>query len=202
MSRNEFSECDTDHTVILRCKEGDVDAFEELVRRYQKRMFNIAYRITGDNQDSAEGVQDAVVAGYRNLRNFRGEARFTTWLSTIVVNLSRNRLRQIKTRAHREMLTVDDPVETNDGAVNSEPASYEMSILEKLQNRELRQEIQECMQLLDSEFREVIVLRDMQGFSYREIAEMLKVAVGTIKSRLSRARESMRNCLKKTRGDS
>jgi RNA polymerase sigma-70 factor (ECF subfamily) len=202
MSRNEFSECDTDHAVILRCKEGDVDAFEELVRRYQKRMFNIAYRITGDNHDSAEVVQDAFVSVYRNLRNFRGEARFTTWLSTIVVNLSRNRLRQIKTRAHREMLTVDDPFETNDGAVNSEPASYEMSILEKLQNRELRQEIQECMQLLDSEFREVIVLRDMQGFSYREIADMLKVAEGTIKSRLSRARESMRNCLKKTRGDS
>ncbi len=191
---------DVDYEDILRCQKGDVDAFEGLVRKYEKKMFNISYRMIGDYNEASEVVQDAFVSVYKNIKGFKGKSRFSTWLYTIVINLSKNRLKQIRTRSYREQFSLDDPVDTDDGRIMAEPVSTDLSVLEKLEKREIGQKVQTCINSLDSEFREVIVLRDIQGFSYEEVGDMLKIAEGTVKSRLHRAREAIRNCLKKVIG--
>lgn len=187
--------------IIARCRKGDVDAFEVLVKMYQGKMFNIAYRITGDADDAAEVMQDAFVSAYRNLKTFEQKSRFATWLYAITVNAARNRLSQVRARKAHEAHSLDDPA-TPDGRKGSrEPASGEPSALDQLTRKELQAKIQKCLNSLDLEFREVIVLRDVQGFSYGEISSMLGIAEGTVKSRLFRARESVRNCLHNIPGD-
>lgn len=192
---------DADHEAVSRCQMGDVDAFEEIVMKYQKRMFNISYRMLGDYNEAAEAVQDAFVSVFRNIKGFRGESGLFTWISAIVVNMSRNRLRQMRKRAFREELSVDDPVDTDCGQIIKEPVSDDLSVLDKLEKREMQQKVEGCINGLDSEFREVIVLRDIQGFSYEEISDMLNIAVGTVKSRLHRARIAVKNCLRKFIGE-
>ncbi|OGW32726.1 MAG: hypothetical protein A2X59_12090 [Nitrospirae bacterium GWC2_42_7] len=192
---------DEDQEIVLLCKKGDLNAFESLVIKHQKKMFNIAYRIAGNYEDAAEIVQDAFLSAYKSIKNFEGKARFSTWLYTIVVNLSKNRLRQTQTQSMHEPVSFDDPVPVKDGYVNAEPVSDNPSALEELEKREVQQKVNDCIDTLDTEFREVLVLRDIQGFSYIEISAMLKIAEGTVKSRLFRAREAMKNCLKKVLGD-
>jgi RNA polymerase sigma-70 factor (ECF subfamily) len=187
---------DADAELVHRCQKNDVDAFEEIVR-----MFNISFRMTGDYHETAEVVQDAFVSAYRNIRNFKGRSKFSTWLYSIVINLSKNRLNQMRTKAFREQFSLDDPVETEDGYVRSEPVSGGLSVLERLEKAEIARKVQGCIGTLENDFREVIVLRDIQGFSYDEISDILKIARGTVKSRIHRAREFVKNCLKKFIGD-
>jgi RNA polymerase sigma-70 factor (ECF subfamily) len=192
---------DEDHEFVSLCKKGDVDAFEALVKKHQKRMFNIAYRMMGNHEEASEIVQDAFVSAYRGIKNFKAKAKFSTWLYTIVINLSKNRLKQVRAQLHRERYSIDNPVLTNEGQIHGEPASSEPSALETLEKRDIQQKVQACINSLDDEFREVLVLRDIQGFSYDEIGDVLKVPEGTVKSRLFRAREAVKDCLKKVIGD-
>ena len=192
---------DEDTEIVSLCKKGDVDAFETLVIKHQKKMLNIAYRIVGNYEDSCEVVQDAFVSAYKSIKTFEEKSRFSTWLYTIVINLSRNRLKQTKTQIHHEKFSLDDPILTDNGNIKAEPASDEPSVLEKLEKRDIRQKVQGCISSLDNEFREVLVLRDIQGFSYDEIGVMLRIAEGTVKSRLFRARDAVKNCLKKVLGE-
>jgi RNA polymerase sigma-70 factor (ECF subfamily) len=200
MKKNENLERDDDLMSVRRCRDGDIDAFEEIVTRHQKRMFNISYRMVGDYNDAAEVVQDAFVSAYRNLGKFEGRSSLSTWLCSIVVNLSRNRIKQVKTHMEREGVSLDDPVETDDGVVKREVPSNDASVLDRLEKHEVSQRVRGCIDELADDFREVIVLRDMQGFSYSEIGTMLKIAEGTVKSRIYRARDAVKDCLKKVTG--
>ncbi len=191
---------DEDSEIVSLCKKGDTEAFERLVVKYQKKMLNIAYRMTGNYEDACEVAQDAFVSAYGNIGKFHGKARFSTWLYAIVVNLSKNRISQIKGREYRNV-SIDDPIATNDGRMHVEPQSTEPSVLEKLEKREVRENVQRCIDSLENEFREALVLRDIQGFTYDEISDILEIAEGTVKSRLFRARESIKNCLKKVLGE-
>jgi RNA polymerase sigma-70 factor, ECF subfamily len=193
---------DDDLEYVSSCRKGDVDAFEALVRRHEKRMFNIAYRVIGNYDEACEIVQDTFISAYKNIKGFKGEATFATWLCAICINLSRNRLKQLKTRRYREGYSLDDPIMTPDGELSADPPSREPSALDRLEARDVQQKVQGCINALDAEFKEVIVLRDIQGFSYEEISAMLKVPAGTVKSRLFRAREAMRTSLKGFMGDS
>ncbi len=201
MDAQRHAQIDEDQETVSSCQEGNLHAFEEIVKKYQKKMLNISYRITGDYDDALEVVQDAFVSAYRNIDRFRGQSRFSTWLCAIVINQSRNRVRRIRMQSRRERLILDDPVENSDGFKKYEPASNDLTALERLEKRERNQRIQECIDALGDEFRETLVLRDIQGFSYEEIGDMMKIAAGTVKSRLSRARETLRECLKRNRGD-
>jgi len=192
---------DEDMEMVSSCKKGDTDAFEVLVNKYQKKMLNIAYRMIGNYDDACEIVQDAFVSAFKNMKHFREEARFSTWLYTIVVNLSKNRLKQLMVKGHREELTLDNPMNPDERQLKREPASGEPSVLETIEKRETQDVVQGCINSIDYEFREVIVLRDIQGFSYDELSDMLKMKEGTVKSRLFRAREALKNCLKKALGD-
>lgn len=192
---------DEDLELVALCRKGDMDAFEALVAKYQKRMFNIAFRMTGNNEDASEIVQDAFVAVYRNIKSFQERAGFSTWLCTIVLNLSRNRLKQNVSGRTREAYSLNDPLPSVQGTCNRDIASDNPSVLDTLEKREVQQKVQGCIQSMDGDYRELIILRDIQGFSYREISDMLKIPEGTVKSGLSRARAALRDCLKKVLGD-
>jgi len=192
---------DEDTVIISLCKRGNTDAFEFLVKKYQKKMLNIAYRMVGSYDDSCEIVQDAFVSAFKNLKQFREEARFSTWLYTIVVNLSKNRLKRLHVKEYREELTLDNMVESKNRNMKKDPISTEPSVLERIEKRDTQEVVQKCINSLDYEFREVLVLRDIQGFSYNELSDMLMIKEGTVKSRLSRAREALKKCLKRALGE-
>jgi RNA polymerase sigma-70 factor (ECF subfamily) len=192
---------DEDREFVASCQEGNVDAFEVLVDRHQKRMLNIAYRIIGNYDEACEIVQEVFISAYKNIKGFKGKAKFATWLSAICINLSRNRLRQVRTRLHREPYAVGNPMHTANGQISVDPPSGDPSPLDRLEARDVQQKVQGCINTLDVEFREVLVLRDIQGFSYDEISAVLKVPEGTVKSRLFRAREAVKDCLKGIMGD-
>jgi len=201
MSRQEQSIIDEDAKLVSLCKEGNVDAYEVLVKKYQQEMLNIAYRMIGNYQDACDIVQEVFISAYKAIRHFEGKAKFSTWLYRIVINLSKNRLNQLKVQDSHEVFSIDDPIPTDNGSLNTESASDEPSILERLEKRDVQQTVQGCINSLDNDFKEVLILRDIQGFSYDEISDMLKMQEGTVKSRLFRARELLRDCLKRVMGD-
>jgi len=192
---------DDDAELVASWRRGEVAAFEALVRKHQKRMLNIAFRITGNYEDACEVTQDAFVAAFRGIDSFRGASRFTTWLTSITVNLSRNRFQQVQAKRQNEAYSLDCPPTGKECGQDHEQQSHTPSALERLERLDLQEKLQECITALVAEFREAIVLRDLQDFSYDEICNILKVREGTVKSRLFRAREMVKDCLKRRVGE-
>lgn len=201
MSDKENYSPDDDYELVRRCKEGELEAFEALVIKHQKKMLNVAFRMVNNYEDACEIVQDAFFSAYKGIQSFEKRSSFSTWLCTIVINASRNRLQQIKSAISHEQFSLDDPILTDSGSMQTELASDCPSAAEQLEKKELQARIQGCIDTLKSEFKEALILRDIQGFSYDEISDMLKVSQGTVKSRLFRAREYMKNCLRKAPGE-
>lgn len=191
---------DDDLALVQAAQRGDDQAFGALVERHQTRMLNIAYRMTGDYDEACEVVQDAFLAAYRAIRKFRAEAKFSTWVYGIVVNAAKTRLKRAKT-VRQTTLSLDDPAANPGGRLLGAAEAPGGSALELLERKEIQAKVQHCIGRLDEEYREVIVLRDTLGFSYEEIRGMLRVPEGTIKSRLFRARDAMRRCLKTVLGE-
>jgi RNA polymerase sigma-70 factor (ECF subfamily) len=198
---NSRSAGDDDIEFVILCQKGDTEAFTVLVERHQKKMLNIAYRMTGNYEDACDVVQEAFLAAYRSLKMFRMESRFSTWLYRIVVNHTKNRLAQVKTRTGHESPAFDDPPETEGGRSLRQMPSNDTPLAEQIEKRELSEKVQECIASLDDEYREVLVLRDIQGFSYEEIGDILKIQSGTVKSRIFRARLVLKDCLVKIFGE-
>jgi RNA polymerase sigma-70 factor (ECF subfamily) len=190
-----------DAALVSSSQTGDLEAFERLVVKHQKRMLNVAYRLTNDYDEACEVVQDAFVAAFRNIKTFRGDSKFTTWLTAITVNLSKNRLKQMRSRRGHEAYSLDEQVETGDGRMTIDPPSKEPSVLDRLEARDIQVNVRDCIKALEPDFREALVLRDLQDFSYEEIGGILKVPEGTVKSRLFRARELVKDCLKRVMGE-
>jgi RNA polymerase sigma-70 factor, ECF subfamily len=192
---------DDDAGFVARCRQGDTEAFTHLVRRHQKKMLNIAYRMIGDYDEACDVVQESFLSAFRAIGKFRGEARFSTWLCGIVLNHSRTHIQQRVGRSRHEVGSLDDPLKFENGNPSSQHFSWEETVVERIEKKELAAKIQEGISSLDGEQREVLVLRDIQGFSYEEIALMLKLPQGTVRSRLFRARNALKDNLLKVLGD-
>jgi RNA polymerase sigma-70 factor, ECF subfamily len=192
---------DDDAGLVERCRGGDAEAFAFLVRRHQKRMINIAYRMLGDYDEACDVVQESFLCAYRAIGKFRGDARFATWLYGIVLNQARSDLRQRAARSHHEGASFDDPAQSEEGSPLGASPSREESAVERIEKKERDAKVQECIGSLEGEQREVLVLRDIQGFSYEEIGVMLKLPEGTVKSRLFRARSALKDGLIRAFGD-
>lgn len=192
---------DEDLKYVILCQNGDTEAFEILVERHQKRMLNIAYRMLGDYHEACDVAQDAFVAAFKSIRKFKAESKFSTWLYRIIVNYSKNRLKELQVINKREGLSMDASGEIELKGVLDQSLIHENNPGIDMEMREREAHVQKCIMLLDDEFREVLVLRDIQGFSYEEISDMLNIADGTVKSRLSRARNALKDCLSKVIGD-
>jgi RNA polymerase sigma-70 factor (ECF subfamily) len=189
-----------DDELVAACRGGDPDAFGLLVRRHQKLMLNLAYRMVGDLDEACEVVQEAFLSAHRALDQFRGTARFSTWLAAITLNQARDALARATRRRRFEAYSLDAPIAGARGPVQPDPPARGPDPLERMQRQAVRDRVAACLQVLPAEFRAVVVLRDLQERSYEEIAQLLQVREGTVKSRLFRGREGLRNCLKRALG--
>jgi RNA polymerase sigma-70 factor (ECF subfamily) len=192
---------DEDAALVASWRRGEINSFEALVRKYQKRMLNIAFRITDDYEDACEVTQDAFVAAYKGIDSFRGTARFSTWLTSITMNLSRNRHQQVQLKRRKEVHCNDGPTGGENSAFTPERTAPGPSALEQLERRVVHERLLHCIKALSIEFREAIVLRDLQDYSYGEICAILNIREGTVKSRLFRARDMVKDCLKRGLGE-
>ena len=183
--------------LIQAAQEGDVNAFNRLVAEYQTQVYNLAYRIMGEAASADDAAQEAFIAAYKNLRRYRGGS-FRAWLLRIVTNACYDELRRRKRRpaASLEALAVVD--KGPDADAEGSLASAEESPEDYVQRRELARSIQDCLDHLPEDMRSVVVMSDVMDMEYAEIALSLEAALGTVKSRLSRARARLRDCLRGT----
>lgn len=177
-----------DAHVIRRFLSGEDRAYEELVQRYQRRIYNVALRFLRVPEEAEEVTQEIFVKVYKALKNFRGDAKFSTWLHMIALNHCKNRLKYLKRRHYFDNQSVDPPAGESDEAPVKQYVSANPGPAEQMQSAELQIVVRRAIDELIDEHRQVIILRDLQGFSYEEIAEITKQAVGTVKSRIHRAR--------------
>jgi RNA polymerase sigma-70 factor (ECF subfamily) len=177
-------------SLIKDAQRGDVDAYNALVLHYQDPAFGVAYRIMGDADSAADATQEAFISAYKAIGRFRGGS-FKAWLLRIVTNACYDELRRRKRRpsASLEALYVEDESPDASLATHAEnPEAY-------AQRMDLQAAIMSCLQDLPEGQRVIAVLSDVEGYSYDEIARIVGVALGTVKSRLSRSRQRLRDCL-------
>jgi RNA polymerase sigma factor (sigma-70 family) len=186
---------DADAADVRRAAEGDEAAFEVLVLRHQRPVYNLAWRLLGDRDDAEDAVQEAFLRAWRALPRFRGDASFRTWLTGIAINVCRNRLAGAAARRRRATVSL----------VRRDAASGEEGIVEPVDPapgpeavtgaRESRAALERALAELSPEHREIILLREMSGLEYEELASVLGCALGTVKSRIARARGALRRAL-------
>jgi RNA polymerase sigma-70 factor (ECF subfamily) len=171
--------------------------FRRLVAEYHGQVYNLIYRYIGDADEAADLTQDTFVCAYRAWARFRGESKVYTWLYRIAVNLTKNRLKQLRRRRMAEAVSLDDPITPGDESFEREVEDWSLSPEKALENQELGLFLATQVTRLPGDFREVVVLRDYQGLSYQEIAEVVGCSVKAVKSRLFRARSVLRDKLRR-----
>ena len=181
-SESMASESISDAACVRRLQRGDINAFEILVRRHEKSIFNRVYRRLGNYDDAAETSQEVFLSAYRAIGQFRGEANFSTWLYRIALNHATTRRKSSALRQKR--LVAADAIDMID---NDQPGPAET-----LEKKELRERVQRALSELEPEDAAVILLRDLQDVPYEDVARVLKIPVGTVKSRLHRARQALK----------
>lgn len=179
-----------EQALIERARGGHLEAFNTLVLRYQDAVYTIAYRIMGEPASAADAAQETFITAYRRLETHQGGS-FRAWLSRIATNTCYDILRYHK---RRPATALDDLVgeDYDDGPPIPDPGSTPE---QAVQSSELRRAIQQCIEALKPDQRVTLVMADVEGYSYQEIAQTAGVQLGTVKSRLSRARASVRDCL-------
>lgn len=180
--------------LVRAAKAGDISAFEQLVRRYDRNVFRIAQHITQNREDAEDVVQDAFLKAYENLENFQEQSKFYTWLVRIAVNEALMRLRR---RRPERMVSLDEEVKTDEDSMPREVADWSPNPEQLYTQSELRDILTKTIQGLPSSFRTVFVLRDVEGLSTEETAEALELSIPAVKSRLLRARLQLRERLNK-----
>jgi RNA polymerase sigma-70 factor (ECF subfamily) len=177
--------------VIALAQDGDIAAFERLVRLYETRVYTLALRMTGEPSDAFDVSQDAFLRLHGSIGSYRGESAFSTWLYRLTTNVALDFLRKRKRRANREV-----PLSALGGGEASPTEIPDPDTPERaLERSTLREALQEALDSLTHEHRQILLLREIGGLSYEEIAAALDLEPGTVKSRLARAREQMRQKL-------
>jgi RNA polymerase sigma-70 factor, ECF subfamily len=186
----------SDAETIARFLEGDDRAFTELVCFYQRRVYNLALSYLRVPEEAQEVTQEIFIKVFRSLKGFRGEAKFSTWLYAVAINHCRNRLKYLHRRHYFSAESFDPPADPGDDSAPKQYASAEPDQKDRVYEREVRQAVRGAIGDLGEDHREAIILRDLQGLSYEEIAEITGEAIGTVKSRIHRARLELAHRLK------
>ena len=173
--------------IVRKVLGGDANAFETLVLEYEKNVYNIALRMTGNSEDAADMTQEAFIKAYNSLSGFRGDSKFSVWLTRIVSNLCLDFMRSRNRRP-----TVSLSMEDEDGEdVQLDIADTSQSPEQLLERSLTRESVRRGLQSLPEDYREILLLREIQGLSYDEIAAALDIEVGTVKSRIFRGRKKL-----------
>lgn len=173
--------------IVRKVLGGDANAFETLVLEYEKNVYNIALRMTGNSEDAADMTQEAFIKAYNSLQSFRGDSKFSVWLYRIVSNVCLDFLRSKNRRPTVSLSVEDDDGEDTQLDVADESQSPELLLDRKL----TRDSVRRGLDSLPPDYRQILLLREIQGLSYDEIAQTLSLEVGTVKSRIFRARKRL-----------
>lgn len=173
--------------IVRKVLSGDANAFETLVLEYEKNVYNIALRMTGNSEDAADMTQEAFIKAYNSLQSFRGDSKFSVWLYRIVSNVCLDFLRSKNRRPTVSLSVEDDDGEDAQLDVADESQSPELLLDRKL----TRDSVRRGLDSLPPDYRQILLLREIQGLSYDEIAQALSLEVGTVKSRIFRARKRL-----------
>ncbi len=186
----------SDEILVKKSQEGDYTSFEELVRRHERKIYKLAYRMMGNKEDANDILQETFLRAFRKLSSFEGKSKFSTWLYRIAVNLCLMRKRKEK---KMKTVSLDVPVLTAGGDEIKRELRDDWSEnpLATLENEEVREILSKAIDLLPEEYRTVLILRGVNGFSNEEVAKMLEISLPAVKSRLHRARLSLRDALSK-----
>lgn len=182
--------------LLKRSKDGDIQAFEQLIENYQTKVFNIALRIIGNYDDANDLAQEVFLRVYKSIKSFKGESSFSTWIYKITKNVC---LDEIRKRRNKNVISLDEEIKLNSGEVTRQVESSDDTPDVALEKSEMKDLINKAISELSDEHRVVIVLRDIQGFSYEEIAKIIDCPEGTVKSRINRARKALKKILKSKR---
>lgn len=178
--------------LVRRLRRRDEEAFAALVEQYQNRVFALVFRMLGDRGEAEDLAQEVFVTVFKSIDSFRGDARLSTWIYRIATNHTKNRIKYLQRRHHNRTQDIEDTRETDlSGTWDGAPSRPDRVA----EGRQMERLIQQALAELDEDHRVVIVLRDVDHLSYGDIAEILGVAEGTVKSRLFRARAALKSLL-------
>ena len=180
--------------LIRRAAEGDADAFEALMLAYEKQVYNLALRMVGNPDDALDLSQEAFLRAWRGLSNYRSDSAFSTWLYRLTSNVCIDFLRREKKRKVVPLHYTDEEEERELDIPDAGPG-----VEERLIGQAEQEQVAAALNQLDSEYRQALILRVFQDMSYAEIADILGIREGTVKSRIARAREKMRLLMQKSR---
>ena len=179
-------------TLVARAQAGDTQAFAELVKRYERKIYRLAKNITQNDEDAEDVLQDAFLKAYEHLGGFQGQSKFYTWIVRIAVNEALMKLRK---RKGDRFVSLDEPIDTGEEEVKREVAVWEGNPEQQYSQEELQRILNEAVQELKPDFRTVFTLRDIEELSTEETAETLGISIPAVKSRLLRARLALREKL-------
>lgn len=176
--------------LISKAKEGDKKAFEEIISLYEKKVFSTIYYMVKNENEVEDIAQEVFVKIYRNLKNFKEESSLYTWIYRITINVCIDELKKRK-----NVVYIDEKIETADGEMEMQLEDTSKGPEHLAEDDELKRKITKCIRKLPVDQRTMIVLRDIKGFTYMEIAEMTKINLGTVKSKINRARAALKQIL-------
>jgi RNA polymerase sigma-70 factor, ECF subfamily len=186
-------------TLVRRCIAGDAEAWEEIVRQHNRRIYNICYRFTGSSDSADDLAQEVFIKMYRTLSSFDPEkGAFTTWITTMTRNLLVDHFRKTKQDRATDSLDAGLGEEEDSATLGDRIQDTSLPADDRIQRRETQEMVQKAIQKLSPELREAVILRDLQDMDYKEIAQALKVPEGTVKSRINRGRMELAKLLQRT----
>ena len=187
---------EVDAALVRAIQAGDIAAFDQLVLKHKDKLFNLVYWFLGDYQEANDCAQETFIKVFKSLKKFRFESAFSTWLYRIAMNTCKNRLKSSAYRLKKKTVPLENPEGANGGNFSHAIRNDSTSPVIELEKKERMKLIQESIDSLPEEQKRVVVLRDIQGLSYDEIADISGLNLGTVKSRLARGRLELRNKLK------
>jgi RNA polymerase sigma-70 factor (ECF subfamily) len=193
MNQRLKTQMSVDPGLIRRVREGDVAAFEQLFNSHQKRVYNLIYRMVGNDQDAADLTQEVFVRIYSARHRLQSEEAFGAYIRTIATNLCRDHFRKVKRRVKADSL--DEPISVDGGEVEKEVADWSTNPERTLEKKDLQAAVQGALDTLSDEHRAVVVLHHIEGMDLKEISQELGIPEGTVKSRLARARDELKRKL-------
>lgn len=185
----------SDLDLVEESRGGDASAFDELVRRYKDRMYNVVVRFLGNREDAEDVCQEAFVRAYHGIKEFRGGAQVYTWLYSIAANLARNRIRDVHRKGRDQAISLENLEDVTPGAAQDALATT-LTPRAVAAGRELDASLQKCLEELPEHYRMAFSLRTFDNLSYDEIADALGCPSGTVKSRINQARRLLRDRLR------
>lgn len=181
-----------DDKLIKNFLAGDRSSFDNIVNKYKGLVFNVSIKMLGNYDDALDVSQDIFVKLYGSLKDFKFQSQLSTYLYRMTVNFCKNKIISLSRRRKKEVVNLDDPIKTNDGEIKKEVKSNAPGPREICNENERKEILLKTLEELSLEHKEIIILKDIQGLKYEEIADILNIDLGTVRSRLHRARSSLK----------